>query len=1004
MAEQAFRSPGFFEQEIDRSILQDVVPTGVPAGVISTSNKGPAFVPVTVSSFADFRGKFGDLDVKKFGPYAANEFLKHRSALTFLRLLGAGTLETTSDIANFKTTGQVKNAGFNVTGTVVLGGTGAARHQGATQLIAARHTLQTNEAFGMPMFTANSSFAGSTVNLVRGIVLLTSGTRLMVLDGNENSFGAFNGFGPDDTGAVSGGVFKLVLSSTLGSTWSASDGIAGVKIFTASLNPTSDNYYAKLLNKDPDKFESELHVVYADFPVDDELATPTNVGVLSGSSFTNSSSGNTTMTYRDMFGHFDTKYTTPSTTNFISQPFGKTEYDLFRIEAIDDGEYANSLYKISITNLKRSTDQLNPYGTFTVLVRAWDDDDSNPKILEQFPNCSLNPAAENYVARVVGDRKVTFDFESEQVADRRLVAKGKYANRSNLVRVVATDEVDRAMVPPSALPFGFRGHDVLKTNDSLNDTASGAANRLAGILGVGVGSSVTGSIVPPVPHRFKITRGNLATSGFVGNPGTTTVTNMNYYWGVKFERNSNALDANVVSEQNKIVQSFSKFAGIKKLDALVTGSGTDLLNNNKFTLAKVAFFNQAVADLTGTVETHMKEAAYIRNGSPDSTNYTVNDGVISARITFGTLAAMTGTTEFNRFSPAMKFSTFLQGGFDGVNILDKASRRINDKSVSFDTGGGASTTFVSPGLAQNQGGAGVANSLVSSMKTAIDIMTNKLNVNLNILTIPGIRDPYVTDYAAKKVREYGLALYVMDIPSYDDSNSRLYDDSTTRPDISNTAKNFDSRAIDNNYAATYFPDIIADDPVNSRRVKVPASIAALAALALNDRVAYPWYAPAGFNRASLEFVKNVAVRLNGSDRDVLDDVRINPIAPFPPRQFVIFAQKTLQQKDSALNRVNVRRLVLEVKRQIVDIANRMVFEQNTPEVRTKFVSDVSVRLGLIQTQFGVESYKVIMDERNNSSQDELNNRVNGSIEIVPTRAIEKIGIDFIISNAGVSFI
>jgi hypothetical protein len=94
MVEQAFRSPGFFEQEIDRSILQDAVPTGTPAGVISTSNKGPAFVPVTVSNFADFQAKFGDLDPKKFGPYAANEFLKHRSALTFLRLLGAGTMET----------------------------------------------------------------------------------------------------------------------------------------------------------------------------------------------------------------------------------------------------------------------------------------------------------------------------------------------------------------------------------------------------------------------------------------------------------------------------------------------------------------------------------------------------------------------------------------------------------------------------------------------------------------------------------------------------------------------------------------------------------------------------------------------------------------------------------------------------------------------------------------------------------------------------------------------
>jgi hypothetical protein len=355
----------------------------------------------------------------------------------------------------------------------------------------------------------------------------------------------------------------------------------------------------------------------------------------------------------------------------------------------------------------------------------------------------LNPAAENYVARVIGDRKVYFDFESEQSADRRLVASGKYANRSKLVRVVVTDEVDRGVVPASSLPFGFRGHDVIKTNDALTDTASGTGNRLAGVLGVGAASSMTGSIVPPVPFRFKITRGDLSTSGFVGKPGTTTVTNLNFYWGVKFERNNDALNPNSISEKNKLVESYTKFLGIKKLDALVTGSGADSLNNNKFSLAKVAFFNSSVSDLTSSVETHMKEAAYLRDGNPDPTTYAINDGTITNRITFGTLAALTSSAEFNRFSVAMKFSTFLQGGFDGVNILDRSSRRINDKATSLDTYGGASTTYISPGLAQNQQGAGTANSLISSIKTAIDIMTNKLNVNLNILTISGIRDPYL---------------------------------------------------------------------------------------------------------------------------------------------------------------------------------------------------------------------------------------------------------------------
>jgi phage tail sheath protein FI len=169
-------------------------------------------------------------------------------------------------------------------------------------------------------------------------------------------------------------------------------------------------------------------------------------------------------------------------------------------------------------------------------------------------------------------------------------------------------------------------------------------------------------------------------------------------------------------------------------------------------------------------------------------------------------------------------------------------------------------------------------------------------------------------------------------------------------------------------------------------------------------VSYPWFAPAGFNRAALDFVKNVSVRLNVSDRDALYDSRINPIATFPRLGFVIFGQKTLQIKKSALDRVNVRRLLLEVKRIIIGIANRLVFEQNTPAVRNRFVSDSVFQLGLIQTQAGLEGFQVVMNETNNTQEDIDLNRLNGRIVIVPTRSIEYIAIDFIITNAGVQFV
>lgn len=1008
MAEQVFRSPGFFEREIELKAPPGGGPVGVPAGVIGTANKGPAFVPVTVANFNEFVSIFGNLDPKKFGPYAVNEFLKNRTALTYMRVLGAGANKTATDISATSLTGRVKNAGFKLEGSVASHDS-AGRHVGAVQFLVADHTLQTNEAYGMPMFTDNDSRTSATnVNLVRGVVMLASGARMMVLDGNQQTAASFVGATTDDDAAqVKSGKFKLIISSTLGSSFAFDDKLPGVKVYTASLNPTSDDYVGKVLNRDPEKFEQYQHLLYADFAVDDEVASVVNddyVAVLSGSSLTSNVSGEPTTEFRKAFGAFDTRFSSPKTSYFISQPFGKTEYDLFQVESLDDGAYANSLYKVSIANLKVSENEAYEYGTFNLQIRDWNDTDLNPAVLEEFVNCSLDPDSDNYIGKVVGDRKVTYDFDQDILSERRIVTSGKYANVSKYVRVVISQDVEDKKVPAKSLPFGFRGPELLKTNDSLTDGAT-SAKRLAGLFSIDSVGILSQSILPPVPFRFKVTKGPMTTPAWDGDPGPQEVASPQFYWGVKFERNDVPLNSNLSEVKNHLLESYTKFGGIKKLDALVTGSGADTFNNNKFSLSKVAFSAGTIAGLTGTVRSHMKEAAYIRNAKVDPTTYTVNDPVLGNRITFASLLSNGEAYEFNKYSSFAKFTTFMQGGFDGLNILDSAASRMNDKATSFETPlGGASSTFVSPGLITNLAGTGVDNNAVNSYITAIDVMTDPLQVNTNLLAIPGIREDYITNYAAKKVRDYGLSMYVMDLPNYDDNDGRIYDDSTNRINIENTAATFEARSFDNNYVATYFPNVYVNDTTNSRYVKVPASVAALGALGFNDRVAYPWFAPAGFNRAALDFVNNVEVRLNVSDRDRLYDARINPIATFPRLGFVIYGQKTLQIRKSALDRVNVRRLLLEVKRLIINIANRIVFEQNTPAVRNKFVADSVLQLGLIQAQAGIEAYQVVMNETNNTQEDVDLNRLNGRIVVVPTRAIEFIAIDFIVTNAGVQFV
>jgi hypothetical protein len=463
--------------------------------------------------------------------------------------------------------------------------------------------------------------------------------------------------------------------------------------------------------------------------------------------------------------------------------------------------------------------------------------------------------------------------------------------------------------------------------------------------------------------------------------------------------------------------------GILKLDSLVTGSAIDTFNANKFSLAKVAIAMAGsttatlLASVTGSAKEHMLEASYIRNGVPDSQTYAVSDpDGAGDRVTFASLVN-SSSVHFNRFTSYLKFTTPLYGGFDGLNILDKDMSLMNDRAASTDASGEtgkASSEFTSAkiGLSTNPAGSGRLNNNIFAYREAARIMTDPMTVRNNILAIPGIRDAYVTDWAANRVRDYSMAIYLMDIPSWSESSTRLFGDevrsllvsaSNSTPDVRETAEQFESRAIDNNYCATYFPDVYITDSNTGEAVRVPPSIAAIAALGYNDAVAYPWFAPAGFNRGGLGIVTNTDVRLTASDRDDLYDNRVNPIANFPNGGFVIFGQKTMQLSQSALDRVNVRRMLLELKRQVVGVANKILFEPNNAATRARFINLVTPLLAAIQAQQGIESFKVVMDDTNNTTEDVESNKLNGRIVIVPTRAIEFIAIDFIITNSGVDF-
>jgi hypothetical protein len=1013
MAEQLFKFPGFFDREIDLTAVTSG-PVGVPAGIVGASEKGPAFVPYTVGSFNDFIQKFGDLNAKLAAPYAVEKFLANRNALTFVRVLGAGANQTTTDFDSTRTTGTVVNAGFKITGSLNVN----KLEQGYVQFLTARHDVTGSEAVGFPMFTDNNSyFSSGALNeayLIRGAIFTAADTRIQVLDSNESWT-----YNANDVATANSTTrkFRLVVSTSQGATFGNDDNSPGVKIYSASLNPSDEDYFAKVLNTDPEKFSEARHYLYADYAVDREIAVVSTgvngICIASGSLNTSSNSGLTSLAFRDMFGKFNTRYKNPKTTWFISQPFGNTEYNLFRFESLDDGQYANSKYKISIANLNASTNPQNRFGSFAVLVRNFDDNDYQPEVVEQFNNVNLNPDSENYIAKIIGDASARFNFDAVDVNDRRIIIGGKHPNKSNYIRVVMNSELERGNVPSTALPFGFRGPEILKTNYQLADTVPGVSSliRLSAV-GTSGDPRVLSAIIPPVPYRFKVTRGAVDSApSYTGEAGLTEIADSRLYWGVKFERNTDVLNTNIELRKNNLIPSLTKFFGIKELDAVVTGSTSDFFNSNKFTLAKVVLSASSYTNLTNTVDNYMKDAAYIRNGIPDGTDYTITDGG-APRITLATLLNRASGSIFNNFSNYAQFTTYMYGGFDGTNILDKNAASFNDRSTSAESRGSiygnCAGAFVSPGFTFNQNGTGIQNNNVNSYREAIDIVTDPMLSNANIIAIPGQRDQLVTDYALNASTNYGMALYTMDIPNYNQNADRIWDGETVNTgtiiSIEQTAAQFESRNIDNTLAAVYFPDIVITDNNSQRKVTVPASVAAVAALGYNDKVAYPWYAPAGFNRAALDFVSLTRTRLNQSDRERVYAARINPIVKFPRESYVIFAQKTLDNQQTSLDSINVQRMVLDVQRQVVDVGNRLIFEQITPALRQQFVKNVTPILTNVQNRQGLQQFKVICDETNNTNLDVENNRMNTKILLIPVKAIEFIAIDFIITRAGVQFV
>jgi hypothetical protein len=631
----------------------------------------------------------------------------------------------------------------------------------------------------------------------------------------------------------------------------------------------------------------------------------------------------------------------------------QNQQKLFRFAATDvRGEWDNKNVKISIANVKAAVNPtVDPYGTFDVFVRDASDTDNALSLLESFTGLNLNPASPDYIARRIGDRYLSWNTTEKYYEEY-----GTYNNVSKYIRMEMNDEVDNATANPAVLPFGYFGPIRTATQIDTGTPGTGAglvvgaASMFAGAT-LTTGSEYSGFLFSgPMSASLEFPRISLRQSGTYG-----VSTPKSAFYGARtqgtFARRDNGY--------NDYTRRLSSDIGDPY------GSG-------------------------GTLSTGL-EYSYIFSLDDVSGSATVPVYVSGSRAA-GTSFRGTGSIDTLLDASVNSFTLPLVGGTDGLDVTEPepfANRLINGQSEQ--------TSYE-----------------LYSVRKAIDMLRDPDVIEHNVVTAPGLSDPLVTDYLVEMAEERKDTLAIIDIENdyksrFELTSGQILTNRTALPDPSAAVSEMKTRGFDSSYGAAYYPAVQIRDRGSNTVLYVPATVAAMSAFGYTERVAEPWFAPAGFNRGGLSdgstgiVATGVSKRLTSKERDDLYGVNVNPIAQFPQEGVVIFGQKTLQASASALDRVNVRRLLIFIKKEISRIADSILFQPNVRDTWAQFLLRARPLLDDVKAKFGLEDYRLILDETTTTPDLIDRNVLYAKVLLKPTRAIEFIAIDFEIFRSGASF-
>ena len=660
---------------------------------------------------------------------------------------------------------------------------------------------------------------------------------------------------------------------------------------------------------------------------------------------------------------------TEAETGFIISQKEKTQQDLFKFKSLHVGEEIQKNYMIAIEDIREPANAVvNPYGTFSVAIKT-----TNGQAVERYTGLNFNPSSPDFLGKRIGDQ---YQLWSE--TDKRYRTYGDFQNQSDIIYVDIKQFIKDGG-GQGLLPAGFKG-PVRPKGFTL----------LSGSTIIPAFGTQDPSTTTAFAERFVAGSGSVPKEPVIGAGEKVATCGEDLTNAFTGSYNFPSIPLRANGAEGGSPDPYRAYYGIRPT---ITGStvhdpdycdylrrlpvGTDSFTPTTGFEYSFIFTLDDLVIVTGSNTVTYTSASYALGVGVDGSSFTKSSG------SFGDLLDLN----------VRQFLMPLHGGTEGFDITEKEPLR--DSLLT---------------------GVDTDNPLIYTLNKALDSVLDPELVPANLLVIPGIRKPVITNRIIATAESRKDVLAIIDLEGdYTPTTERLAGatDLASLGSVTTAVSNLRQRNLNSSYAAAFYPWVQISDNLNSSElVWLPPSIAGLGAMAKSQATSELWFAPAGFNRGGLGSlggsrgprVLQARQRLDSKERDSLYEVNINPIATFPAEGVVIFGQKTLQADASALDRINVRRLVLYLKSKVSTISRNLLFDQNVQSTWNRFKAQVNPVLSDVRARFGLSDYKLILDDTTTTADLIDRNIMYAKIYIKPARAIEYIVVDFVITKTGADFV